>query len=84
MLKPKIGKTYWFVRVHEGEVQRTEYVRWGDGSSGFDVGDCMYSYDNNPDAWLLALQELARLGFVEEREAKSQGYVAGEEAQVLL
>ena len=77
MLKPKIGKTYWFVRVQDGGVERTKYVRWGDGSSGFDVGDHMYSYDNNPDAWMFALQELARLGFVEEREAK-EGVIISE------
>jgi len=79
MLKPKIGKTYWFVRVHDGKAERTEYIRWGDGSSGFDVGNRMWSYDNRPDAWLFALQELARLGFVEEREAKAQGLIPEED-----
>lgn len=79
MLKPKIGRTYWFVRVHDGQVERTEYVRWSDGSSGFAVGNCIYSYDNNPDAWLFALQGLTRLGFVEEREAKAQGLISEED-----
>ena len=78
MLKPKIGKTYWFVRVHDAKVERTEYVRWSDGSSGFDAGNCVYSYDNNSGAWLFALQELTRLGFVEEREAKVLGLIPEE------
>ncbi len=79
MLKPKIGKIYWFIRVHDNKVERTEYVRWSDGSSGFDIGGLMYSYDNDPDAWLFALQELERMGFVEEREAKALGLVPEED-----
>ena len=74
MLKPKVGKTYQFVRVEDGiVVERTEYIRYYDGSSGFDSGGFHWSYDNNPDAWVLALRELTHLGFLEEREAKAQG-----------
>lgn len=75
MLKPKAGKTYQFVRVENGRVaERTGYTRYYDGSAGTGTSDDFgTSFDNDPNAWKLALQSLESLGFVEEQEAKTHG-----------
>ena len=63
MLKPKIGKTYFFVRRSGDTFEHTEFMRNEDGSA------------NSPDAWCHALEALRQLGFQELREAQAQSAV---------
>jgi hypothetical protein len=75
MDKPRIGKTYIFVRLKNGRLEHTEFCRHADGSAGFVADRNYHVHENHPDAWRGALAELARLGFIEMQEAKASGIV---------
>ena len=74
-MKPKIGKLYYFVRKKNEKITFTEFTRHADGSGGF-VADGFYSmHENHPDAWEDAILELEQMGFIEMKEAMSQGII---------
>jgi hypothetical protein len=73
MNKPKIGKTYTFVRRREDTFEQTDFTRHEDGSSGFLVDGHYSIFECHPDAWQHALAALAELGFVELSEARKSG-----------
>jgi hypothetical protein len=75
MKKPKIGKPYVFVRLQDGQIEHTEFIRHEDGSAGFLADRSFHVYENHPDAWKGALEELEQLGFLEMQEAKDSGMV---------
>jgi hypothetical protein len=75
MNKPKIGKTYTFVRRREDTFEHTDFMRHEDGSSGFLVDGHYSIFECHLDAWQHALAALAELGFVELSEARKSGLV---------
>jgi hypothetical protein len=75
MDKPKVGKICVFVRRKDGRLEHTEFARHADGSAGFLADRKYHIYENHPDAWKGALKELARLGFIEIREANARRVV---------
>ena len=78
MNKPKIGKTYTFVRKHGDAFEHTDFTRHEDGSAGFVADGHAAIFECHPDAWQRALAELERLGFVELAEARESGFVPAE------
>ncbi len=78
MDKPKIGKRYIFVRVRGGRIEHTEFVRYEDGSAGFEADGAYHIHECHPQAWQGALQALAELGFVESRAAREQGIISSD------
>ena len=75
MQRPKIGKSYIFVRDSAAGIEWIDYIRHEDGSSGFFFQTYALVYDNNPDAWKTALRHLEEWGFVLLGEAERTGMV---------
>jgi hypothetical protein len=75
MKKPKVGKTYTFVRKRGDAFEHTDFTRHEDGSAGFVADGYIAVFECRPDAWQQALAELECLGFIELGEARASGYV---------
>ena len=76
MDKPRVGKPYAFVRAKDGGAfEHTTFVRHSDGSAEFEADGFIHGHEGGPEAWRVALQSLAELGFEELAEAKAKGHV---------
>lgn len=78
MKKPKIGKTYTFVRKRGNAFEHTDFTRHEDGSAGFVADGRAAIFECRPDAWQRALSQLAELRFVELSEARESGLVSAD------
>ncbi|MDR3405023.1 MAG: hypothetical protein P4L99_21150 [Chthoniobacter sp.] len=75
MKKPKVGKTYTFVRKRGDTFEHTDFVRGEDGSASFVADGYISIYECDPDAWQHALDSLTQRGFIELGEAQQEGKV---------
>lgn len=78
MKKPKVGKTYTFVRKRGDDFEYTDFTPYEDGSAGFVADGYMYVFECDPNAWQYALAHLAALGFIELSEARQMGLVSAD------
>lgn len=77
-MRPRVGKTYYFVRKNGEGFEHTEFIRNADGSVGFFADGFHHVHEGHPDAWQGALDQLASAGFLEMEEAKSAGLLPSE------
>ena len=74
-MKPKIGKKYYFVRVHNKNIENASFIRYEDDSALVIKNNFAHIFENEPLAWQDALCELAEMGFVEISKARQQGII---------
>lgn len=78
MQRPKIDRLYWFVRNCDATVEWLQYIRHDDGSATVATRGGMASWEEDPNAWRLALDGIESDGWTLYADAVETGALSAD------
>ena len=78
MQRPKPDRPYWFVRNCDVAVEWLQYIRHDDGSASVLARGRLGGWDQDPNAWRLALEAIESDGWVLYGDAMESGALSAD------